>query len=208
MKPSEIQSLLKQAQALRAVEPSGIHTFALYWITWEAYRTRMLAVAARLRGWKIEDAYTAIGSRRISTQKTYKQCFKAATDVQLAEQRGLLGKVIKCLDEIEALRHRLVHGYRSASPELITAANRFLDTILTHHEQVFGQLLLPLQDGTQIPLGNVLSHRPGSTRKIPLQSSLEALRECFGLNDSHQPEKLSHQSIIQASENVVSRLTL
>lgn len=68
MKPSEIRFLLTQAKIARGQSPTGIHTFALYWITWEAYRTRMLAVAARLRGWSIEDAYFAIGVKRISNR--------------------------------------------------------------------------------------------------------------------------------------------
>ncbi|MEP0923439.1 hypothetical protein [Leptolyngbya sp. ST-U4] len=206
MNPSEISSLLQQAKASSEVFPAGIHTFALYWITWEAYRTRMLAVATRLRGWRIADAYLAIGTRKISTQKIYKRCFKGVTGVELSEQPGIVARVLPNLDLIESLRHRLVHGYRSANPELIQASNEFLDAILTHHEKVFGKIVIPLQDGTQIQLGNVLAKRPCDGRGIPIQNNYELLKPCFELKDTAKRDGLPDRSIVHTLEKIVVHL--
>lgn len=206
MNPSEIQSLLEQAKSSRAVSPAGIHTFALYWITWEAYRTRMLAVATRLRGWRIADAYLAIGTRRISTQTTYKECFRNVTGVQLAQQSGMAARVLANLDKLESLRHRLIHGYRSANPDLIEAANSFLDAVLTHHEKVFSKLMIPLEDGTQVPLGNVLTQRPGDGRGIQIKNDCETLRSCFGISCNKGRSKLPDRSIINTLEKITSNL--
>jgi hypothetical protein len=207
MKPSEIHSLLKQAKAAYKDSSAGIHTFALYWITWEAYRTRMLAVAARLRGWRIEDAYLAIGTKKISTQKSYKWCFKAVTTVQLAEQSGIVASVLSHLDSIEIIRHRLIHGYRSTSPDLIHSANQFIDSILTHQEKVFSALIIPLKDGKQIQIGNVLSQRPASGRGIPIDKNYESIKECFGLKETDMPRTSPNRSIIQALEKIVTKLS-
>jgi hypothetical protein len=183
MKPSEIHALLQQAKASREHSPAGIHTFALYWITWEAYRTRMLAVAARLRGWRIEDAYFAIGVKRISNQTTYRCCFKDITGVQLSEQPGLVGSVWNILSEIEVLRHRLIHGHRSANPVLIEQAIQFLDSVLTHQERVFSKMRVPLQDGTSARLGNVLAQRPGAGRGIATHLDRQSLITCLKLEN-------------------------
>ena len=206
MKPSEIHSLLGQAKALREVSPAGIHTFALYWITWEAYRTRMLAVAARLRGWRIEDAYFAIGARRISSQRTYRICFKDITGVELAEQPGLLGRVWKLLDEIEVLRHRLIHGYRSASPVLIEQASRFLDSILTHQGRVFSDLPILPNDSISISLGNVLAQRPGTGRGIAIKPDRQSLITDLKLED-RIPAKLPKDAILKRLADVVTTLS-
>jgi hypothetical protein len=206
MKPSEIQSLLNQAKAARELSPAGIHTFALYWITWEAYRTRMLAVAARLRGWRIEDAYFAIGAKRISSQTTYKRCFKDITSVQLAEQSGLLGSAWNLIDEIEVLRHRLIHGHRSANPALIEQASQFLDSILTHQEKVFSKLLIPVKDGTLTKLGNVLAQRPGAGRGIATNLDRQSLLTHLKL-ENQTPAKLpEHDTILKRLANVVETL--
>jgi len=205
MKPSEIHSLLGQAKALREVSPAGIHTFALYWITWEAYRTRMLAVAARLRGWRIEDAYFAVGAKRISSQRTYRICFKDITGVELAEQPGLLGRVWKLLDEIEVLRHRLIHGHRSASPVLIEQASRFLDSILTHQERVFSKLRVSINDPS-VRLGNVLAQRPGTGRGIAIKHDRQSLITDLKLED-RTPAKLPKDAILKRLADVVTTLS-
>jgi len=207
MKPSEIHSLLTQAKASREVSPAGIHTFVLYWITWEAYRTRMLAVAARLKGWRIEDAYFAIGARRISSQNTYRSCFKDITGIQLAEQSGLLGRVWSLLNDIEVLRHRLIHGHRSANPALIEQSSQFLDSILTHQERVFSKLLIPLQDGTSARLGNVLAQRPGTGRGIAVQRDRQSLMVDLRLEERTPAKLPEHNAILKRLANVVETLS-
>jgi len=206
MKPSEIHSLLGQAKALREVSPAGIHTFALYWITWEAYRTRMLAVAARLRGWRIEDAYYVIGARRISSQKTYRICFEDMIGVELAKQSGLLGEVWNLLNEIEVLQHRLIHGHRSASPVLIEQASRFLDSILTHQERVFSNLLILINESPSISLGNVLAQRPGTGRGIAIKHDRQSLITDLKLGD-RTPAKLPKDAILKRLADVVTKLS-
>lgn len=209
MKPHEIQSLLRYAKSAREQSPSGIHVFALYWITWEAYRTRMLAVAARLNGWRIDDAYYAIGVIGISSQKTYKRCFKKVTGVQLAEQTGLLGRVWKSLDEIEILRHRLVHDYRGANPQLIGAAVDFLDSILSNHIQVFSKLQIPSKvTNCTYPLGNVLAQHPAAGRGIPIQLNRDALViELTEKPGNKRKKSLGDQITLKALRNISSELS-
>lgn len=203
MKPCEIHYLLGQASTAREQFPNGIHTFALYWITWEAYRTRMLAIAVRLCGWSIDDAYCAIGAKGISNQSTYRGCFKKITGIELAEQRGMLGRVWKNLDDIEALRHRLIHGYRGANPLLIGNAIDFLDIVLTNHEQIFGKLTIVLE-GRQIQLGNVLAQRPATGRSIRIRRERQELIQC--LQPKRQLSKLPDSDVIKRLQRVVEEL--
>ena len=206
MKPSEIQSLLTQSKACFEHSPGGIHTFALYWITWEAYRTRLLAVATRLRGWRIEDAYFAIGAKHISGQKAYKKCFKDITTVELSNQTGLLGRIWNQVDDIQVLRNRLIHGYRSADPEFIQQANLFLDSILSHQNKVFSNLTLPLQDGRAVKLGNVLTQRPAAGRKIAICGGRESLLNCLNMKQAETPPKFIDRAILPRLAKTVEEL--
>lgn len=206
MKPSEIQALLSQAQQSYITSPAGVHTFALYWITWEAYRTRLLAVAIRLCGWRIEDAYQAIGCKKISTQKTYRKCFKDVVGVHLAEQRGDVASVFNQFDNLEALRHRLIHGYRTADPAVIQAANQFIDAVLTQQEKVFSRLSIPLNNGSQVQLGNVLAQRPASGRAIAIQHDLATLKQRFEVAATAQSGRSLDRSIIPTLERLTRKL--
>jgi hypothetical protein len=167
MKPCEIRDLLSQASTAREGSPAGIHTFALYWIAWEAYRTRMLAVAMRLSGSSIKDAYFAIGAKKISTQRRYTECFQAITGIDLIQQKRGIGKAWTNLNALESLRHRLVHGYRGADPILMRDAITFLDCVLTNHERIFGRLTV-VPGKQPIHLGNPLLQRPAAGHRIAI----------------------------------------
>lgn len=110
------------------------------------------------------------------------------------------------LSEIEVLRHRLIHGHRSANPALIEHASQFLDSILTHHERVFSKLLIPLQDGASARLGNVLAQRPGTGRGITINLDRQSLITCLKL-EKQTPAKLpKHDTILKRLANVVKTL--
>lgn len=181
MKPCEIRDLLSQASTARERFPAGIHTFALYWIAWEAYRTRMLAVAMRFHGWSIKDAYFAIGAKRISSQRRYTECFQAITGIDLSQQKGGIGKAWTNLNALESLRHRLVHGYRGADPILMRDAITFLDCVLTNHEHIFGKLTI-MPEKQSIHLGNALAQRPAAGRRIAICKERQDLIELLRLN--------------------------
>lgn len=206
MNPSDINELLHQSRMSYERDPEGIHTFALYWITWEAYRTRLLAVSARLRGWRIEDAYFAIGAKRISSQKVFGKCFKALTDVELSNQTGLTARAWQNLNEIEVLRNRLVHGYKRTNPDLTHHASCFVKAILTRQEKVFGHLQLS-DNGTATQIGDVLRQRPAAGRGIPIHRNREALLVCFRLAEDGQPKRLPAHSTISSWAKLVGELS-
>lgn len=207
MNPSDINDLLRQSRTAYERDPKGIHTFALYWITWEAYRTRLLAVSARLKGWRIRDAYFAIGLKRISNQAKYAACFKAITDVDLANQRGLTGRVWRNLNALEILRHRLIHGYKRANPDLVEKSSRFMNAILDCHESIFGTI--QLSKGNEIiRIGDVLRQRPADGRAIPIHRDIEDLFPHFDLNPDAHLKPLPNQSVISAMARIVDELAL
>lgn len=206
MNPSDIKDLLYQSRIAYERDPKGIHTFALYWITYEAYRTRLLAVSARLKGWRIRDAYFAIGLKRISNQAKYAACFKATTDIDLANQRGLTGRVWRNLDALEILRHRLIHGYKRADPDLIEKSSRFMNAILDQHESIFGTIQLSNENET-IQIGDVLRQRPADGRRIPIHQDIENLFLRFGLRPGGNLAQLPNQSVISAMTRIIDELT-
>jgi hypothetical protein len=95
MNPQTIKTLLECADLAEKQAPAfdPFVSFALRWIAWEALRTRMLVVAARLRGWKMEDAYRVIGTRRVSSNDAFADCLgKIAGYKWRAELKGQAAK--------------------------------------------------------------------------------------------------------------------
>ncbi|MBD3886309.1 hypothetical protein IFO70_31965 [Phormidium tenue FACHB-886] len=48
---------------------------------WRHFLPEIILLNARLRGWRIADAYFATGVKRISSQTSYRCCFRNITGV-------------------------------------------------------------------------------------------------------------------------------
>lgn len=209
MNPSDINRLLNQARICQSEHPDGIHTFALYWIAWEAYRTRLLAVAIRLNGWRIEDAYFAVGAARISTQKKYSQCFKEITGIDLLHYPGVIGKAWRSLNEIESLRHRLLHGYKSANPALIEHSILFLERVFAHQRRLFGELPYSSACSKRQATGLIrdpLRSHPASGRGIPVIRDRQDLLQCLKVGSDQKPKRLPHTEMMRNLSSVTAAL--
>jgi hypothetical protein len=76
MNPLSISKMIEQANKTKMRDYDPVVPFILSWVAWESLRTRMLVVASRYKGYKISDAYTAIGKLKISNNNMFSDCFK------------------------------------------------------------------------------------------------------------------------------------
>jgi len=154
--------------------------FALRWIAWEALRTRMLVVAARLRGCRMEDAYRVIGALRISSNNAFADCLgRLAGYKWRAKLRGEAAKGWLAFRQIEIVRHRLFHGYKTVNPAITSAASRFLSRAVPNNEMIFGEISIEYVEGVSNQIGNALKRYPSAGKKIPIIMSAADLQNLF-----------------------------
>lgn len=178
MNPSTIQNLVEQATILHNSEPrstgSTYTAFLTSWVAWEALRTRFIRVVIHHQGWLLKDADKVLAKRRISSMRDAASVLKDLGLSHPAHWRENSGKNWKILTDIEPLRNRLIHGFKSIEPARIHAATSVVLCLLSDHEWLSS---VPIKDAAKpkerILVGPLLNPRRSS--KATHQQRLEDL---------------------------------
>jgi len=144
MNPKTINYLNQQANFLKRKKNDNLSAFCSQWIVWEALRSRMFAVAFWLQGFRIADAYAIMGSEKISSQSSFASLWYEYMGHGLSQSKGNAGKCWRVLNEIEQIRHRIIHGYRRVPQDWFEDAGKLLEAILSDPKSAFGKLIIYL----------------------------------------------------------------
>jgi len=190
MNPKTIEKLLELADRTERNRYDPWVPFSLRWIAWEALRTRIIVIACRFRGWKMEDAYNVIGRKRISSNEAFKKCLKLILGRSpFPLPNGSPRQAWDVLQKIELVRHRLFHGYKTVNPEIIIAASKFLSKLLRNHEIIFGSIEAQYGKGISHRIGDVLIRNPSAGKKIPIKRSVSELKKVVGIRKEFSQTK-------------------
>lgn len=202
MNPASIKYLLDQAELLHQQDPpntGSIYTaFTTSWIAWEALRTRFIRVVIHQKGWLLKDADKVLAKCHISSTKKAKDVLVRLDVKDPYQWSGQSGKVWRALSEIEPLRHRLIHGFKSVEPARIQAATEIVIYAVKNHDwlsnvplveaprkqDVVGSILTPRRsskkthDRTLDELAQIMDvSLAGGTSSIPSMERLESLTQ-------------------------------
>ena len=138
MKPNAIQKLLKEAESLHSNSiDSSIHTvpaFLSSWVAWEALRTRFIRVVIHHQGWLLKDADKVLAKKKISSMLEAEKTISSLGLEHPHHWAGKSAKGWKALVEIEPLRHRLIHGFKSMEPVRVQAATKVVIRLVSDHD--------------------------------------------------------------------------
>ncbi len=167
MNPSSIQNLLDESILLHDHALSNneytVPAFICSWIAWEALRTRFIRVVIHKKGWLLKDADSVLAKKRISSMSAAESVI---SDLGLKHPHNWPNKSAKgwkALVEIEPLRHRLVHGFKTMDPVRVEAATKVVICLVSNHDWLSN---VPIIDAPkkkdQIFVGPLLEHRRSS----------------------------------------------
>jgi hypothetical protein len=185
MNPSTIISLIQQATLLHNSDPrsngSTYTAFLTSWVAWEALRTRFIRVVIYHKGWLVKDADKVLAKKRISSMRDATSALTELGLLSPAHWSGKSGKGWKALNDIEPLRNRLIHGFKSIDPARIHVATSVVICLLSDHEWLSS---VPLVNSTKpkerILVGPLLSSLHSS--KAMEKGTLEKLAEIMDVN--------------------------
>ncbi|NJM48328.1 MAG: hypothetical protein HC860_20925 [Alkalinema sp. RU_4_3] len=178
MEPSAIKILIEQATLLHNSEPrstgSTYTAFLTSWVAWEALRTRFIRVVIHHKGWLLKDADKVLAQQRIGSTRHAASALGNVGLLDPDQWSGKSGKGWKALRDIEPLRNRIVHGFKSIEPDRIHAATSVVLCLLSDHEWLSS---VPIVDAAKtkerILVGPLLNPRRSS--KLTQQRQLEEL---------------------------------
>lgn len=185
MNPSAIKSLIEQATVLHNSEHrstgSTYTAFLTSWVAWEALRTRFIRVVIHHKGWLLKDADTVLAKRRISSMRATASTLQKLGLLHPDQWSARSGKGWKALSNIEPLRNRLIHGFKSMEPARIHAATSVVICLLSDQEWLSSvPLVHPAKPKERRLVGSLLNPRYSS--KATHQESLEALAKVMEVN--------------------------
>jgi len=104
------------------------------WVAWEALRTRFIRVLMHHKGWKLKDADKALANKKISSMKAAASVITGLEFKEPHHWPNKSAKAWKALVQIEPLRHRIVHGFKTSDPTQIKAATQLVLILVANHE--------------------------------------------------------------------------
>lgn len=169
MNPSSIKHLLAQAVLLHQQDPptagSIYAAFTTSWIAWEALRIRFIRVVIHQKGWLLKDADTVLAKCRISSTKGAEKVLTKLGVKNPHQWPGQSGKVWRALSEIEPLRHRLIHGFKSVDPARMQAATEIVICALKNHDWLINVPLVEApKKQDRVIVGSILTPRRSSKK--------------------------------------------
>jgi len=183
MKPSLIKALTLESQSMFAESMCSnikiIPAFASSWIAWEALRTRFIRVVIHHKGWMVKDADRVLAKRKIASMA---QAEEVITSLGLKSPHhwpGISAKPWKLLCEIEPLRHRLIHGFKSIDPPRIQAATKVVLLLVSESQWLEDvRIVDSLKARERVLVGPLLTARrtAAHTQNQDLQSLAQLLR--------------------------------
>lgn len=202
MNPATITALISESQALLADSTRSnskiIPAFASSWITWEALRTRFIRVVIHHKGWMLKDADAVLARRKISSMS---QAEDVITSLGLKSPHhwpGQSAKPWKLLCEIEPLRHRLIHGFKSIDPPRIQAATKIVLLLLSEHQWLED---VPIVDSRKVRervlVGPLLIARRSASRTQ--NQDLQGLAQLLGVDMNQGAKPLPSLARLEAA---------
>lgn len=181
MNPATIQVLIDQAQLLHgAEEPTlgSIHTaFITSWVAWEAVQTRFIRVIIHHQGWLLKDADEVLARKRISSMKTAARVISSLGLPHPDHWSGISGESWRGLRDIEPLRNRLVHGFKSMEPARIQTATSIVLDLVSDRQWL--EIVKLTHQGKEIKVGPLFNSRRS---RISHPRSADELAKLLGVN--------------------------
>lgn len=138
MKPYAIRNLLNEAKLLHEDSlNSRIYTVPAFlsgWVSWEALRTRFIRVIIHHQGWLLKDADRVLAKKKISSMSAAENVICNLGLKHPHQWPNKSAKGWKALVEIEPLRHRLIHGFKSVDPAIVQAATKVVISSVSNHD--------------------------------------------------------------------------
>ena len=115
------------------------------------------------KGWKLKDADNILAKKKISSMKAAASVITGLEFKDPHHWPNKSAKAWKALVQIEPLRHRIVHGFKTSDPAQIKPATQLVLILVANHELLSG---LPVVDAPKkrdcLAVGSLLTPR-GST---------------------------------------------
>jgi hypothetical protein len=183
MNPASIAKLSTESQALLA-ESEGNGTYAIpafvsSWIAWEALRTRFIRVLIHHKGWMLKDADAVLAKKKIASMA---QAEESITSLGVKSPHHWPKKSAqpwKLLCEIEPLRHRLIHGFKTIDPPRIQAATKVVLLLVTERQWLEDVPVLDSRRASgRVVIGPLMTARKSAshTQNQDLQSLAQLLK--------------------------------
>lgn len=206
MKPNAIQKLLKEAESLHSDSiNSSTHTIPAFlssWVVWEALRTRFIRVVIHHQGWLLKDADKVLAKKKISSMPAAEKAISSLGLQHPHHWAGRSAKGWKALVEIEPLRHRLIHGFKSMEPVRVQAATKVVIRLVSDHDWLSA---VPIVDAPKkkdrIVVGSLL--KPKRSSKTAQNRSIQELADILGVDLDRGTKPLPSLSRL---EDVLSKL--
>ena len=185
MNPSSIQNLLGESKLLydHALNSNKytVPAFLSSWIAWEALRTRFIRVVIHHKGWLLKDADSVLAKKRVSSMSAAESVISGLGLKHPHQWSKKSAKGWKALAEIEPLRNRLIHGFKSMDPVRVQAATKVVICSVSNHDWLSTVSIVDeSKEKDQIFVGSLLKHRRSS--KITHNRSLQELAEIMNVD--------------------------
>lgn len=202
MNPASITKLINESQALLAESEGNstyvIPAFASSWIAWEALRTRFIRVVIHHKGWMLKDADTVLAKKRIASMA---QAEDAITSLGLKSPHHWpkkSAKPWKLLCEIEPLRHRLIHGFKSIDPPRIKAATKVVLLLVSECQWLEDVPIVESRKARErVLVGPLLTARRSATHTQ--NQDLQSLAQLLGVDMNHGAKPLPSLARLEAA---------
>jgi len=155
--------------------------FLISWVAWEALRTRFIRVVIHQKGWLLKDADKVLAKKRMSSMKVAASALVELELLSPDHWPAKSKKGWKALSDIEPLRNRLIHGFKSMDPARIHVATSVVICLLSDHEWLSSVPLVNSKKSKErILVGPLLKPRRSSKATHPRK--LEELAEMMNVN--------------------------
>lgn len=147
---------------------------------------RLLRVVINRQGWAIKTATLVLCEQRVSTMEHTACLLEELGAKNPSAWRGLSGKIWRKLIEIQPIRNRLSHGFKTLNPALIRAAG---DMVLTSLENRCWIEVIEISDenGSFVRTGCLLKRT--NIQKTDALKSEDSLRSKLTLGNNRKRGK-------------------
>ena len=202
MNPASITALISESQALFAESELSnskiISAFASSWIAWEALRTRFIRVVIHHKGWMLKDADAVLAKRKISSMAQAEDVITSLDVKSPHHWPGTSAKPWKLLCEIEPLRHRLIHGFKSIDPPRIQAATKVVLVLVSQHQWLEDVPVLDSRKPSErVLVGPLLTARRSASHTQ--NQDLQSLAQLLGVELNHGAKPLPSLARLEAA---------
>lgn len=185
MNPNAIRKLLDEAKSLHSDSLDSntytIPAFLSSWVAWEALRTRFIRVIIHHQGWLLKDADRVLAKKKISSMPAAEKVISGLGLKHPHHWAGKSAKGWKALIEIEPLRHRLIHGFKSMEPVRVKTATEVVIYLVSNHDWLSAVPIVEApKKKDRILVGSPLEHKRSS--KLSHNRCIQELADILDVN--------------------------